>query len=539
MGVVLTLFLTIAVSLCALAIDMGSLYLERRTVQGAADLAAIAAARDLDRAEAAARATLAANGFGDVRALSVIKGRYEPDPEVLPGARFAAGQEPFNAVRLHVATGSQLYFAKSFMAEPEISVSALGTADALAMFSIGSRLASLNGGVVNALLGSLLGGNVNLSLMDYNALANANVLLLDFLSALAMDVGLTAGTYRDVLNADVTVGTVLSAAAQAAASGGDAQAAQVVGKLLSQVSATATLPLSQLVDLGPLANVAIGQPHAGLDADLGLMSLITAAASLANGGSQVAVDLGVALPGLLSVKLDLAIGEGAQSSGWVSVGQPGASVRTAQTRLRLVAEVGGSGLLAGVRVRLPLYIEVASAEARLKDLACGIAQGGSTEAVIEARPAAVRAWVGDVAPGGLSLFGSSPHVSAATLVQVPLLLKATASAYTEMSNAASSDLSFTQSDVDQHVVKTAQVRDYTASLVTSLVDSLSLDVQVLGLGLGLTPPAIKTLLKGILTPVAALLDPIVGGVLKAVGLGLGEVDVRVNGIRCGSAVLAG
>lgn len=534
-GVMLALFMMVCVSLCALAVDMGSLYLERRTAQGAADLAAMAAASDLERAEAAARATLRANGFDDVRALSVVKGRYEADPETTPGARFTPGKEPYNAVRLGVAIGGQLHFAKSFMAAPEISVSALGTADAQATFSIGSRLASLNGGLVNALLSALLGGDVSLSAMDYNALLGAHVSLGDFLSALATEIGVTAGTFDSVLQAEASVGSILEAALAAASASGQAHAAHAVARLLSQATLSATVPLTSLVDLGPLASVEVGQPSAGLGADLNLMSLISALAQAANGKNQVALDLGVAVPGLLSLKADLAIGEAAQHSGWVAVGQPGATVQTAQTRLRIVAEVGGTGLLAGVRVRLPIYVEVAHAEARLAELRCG-GQPGDAQAVIAARPAAVRAWIGDVAPAGLSSFASSVPVAKGSVVQAPLVT-VSARAYAEMSNPAATNLTFTQADVDGHVVKTARVQSFTGSLVSSLLQSADLEVNVLGLGLGVT--AIKGLVLSLLTPVTGLLDPLLGSLLKAIGLQLGEVDVQVNGIRCGGAVLAG
>lgn len=535
-AVVMAMFMMVCVVLCALAIDMGSLYLERRTVQGAADLAAVAAASDLDRAEAAARATLSANGFGDIHSLGVIKGRYRVDPSVQPGARFEAGQQPYNAVRLNVAMGGRLYFAKSFMSEPRISVTAVGTTDAQATFSVGSRLASVHGGLLNALLGALLGGNVTLTAMDYNALVNANVSLDGFLSALAADVGVTAGTYSDVLNSEATVGNVLEAAITAATQSGQSQAATVMTRLLSQTTATATVPLHSLVDLGPLAQAEVGQPHAALGADLNVMSLVSAAAQLANGHNQVAVDLGAGIPGLLSLKLDLAIGEAAQQSGWVAVGQPGAVVRTAQTRLRIVAEVGGTGLLAGVRIRLPLYIDIASAEGKLKSLTCNLNQPGSAQAVIEARPAVVRAWIGDVPAGGLSSFGSSVPVSRAAMVQA-LLVTVSASAYAEMANASATDLPFSQSDVDGHVIKTAETRDFLSSLVPSLLQSADLQVNVLGLGIGVS--AIKGLLIALLTPVAAALDPVIGTLLQAVGVHLGEVDVQVNGIRCGSAVLSG
>ncbi|WP_295558345.1 pilus assembly protein TadG-related protein [uncultured Hyphomicrobium sp.] len=535
-AVVMAMFFTVCITLCALAIDMGSLYLERRTVQGAADLAAVAAASDLDHAEAAARATLNANGFDDIHSLAVVKGRYSFDPEVQPGARFQAGLQPYNAVRLDVAMGGQLYFAKSFMSEPEISVAAIGTTDAQAVFSIGSRLASINGGILNALISALLGGNVSLSAMDYNALVNANVSLDGFLSALATDIGVTAGTYSNVLDSEVTVGNVLNAAVRSANDAGEAAAAQVVTTLLGQTVATATVPLRALVDLGPFAQAEIGQAHAGLAADVNLMSLLSAAAQLANGQNQVAVNLGAGVPGLLSLKLDLAIGEAAQNSGWVAVGQPGATVRTAQTRLRLVAEVGGTGLLAGIRIRLPIYIDIASAEARLKSLTCNVAQPGSAKAVIEARPAVVRAWIGDVASGGLSSFGSSVPVSRAAMVQAPLVT-VSASAYAEMANVSATDLSFTQSDVDGHVIKTAKTHDFLSSLVASLLQSVDLQVNVVGFGLGVS--AVKGLLIALLTPVAAALDPVLATLLETLGVSLGEVDVQTHGIRCGSAVLAG
>lgn len=538
-GIVLAAFLTVAVSLSALAVDMGAIYLERRTMQGAADLAAVAAASDLDRADAAARATLAANGFGAVRALSVTKGRYEPDALVAPGARFEAGREPYNAVRLDVAAAGRLYFAKSFMAEPEISVSALASTDARATFSVGSRLLALSGGLANAVLGALLGGNINLSVMDYQALVSAEVRLLDFLSALATDAGITAGTFGDVLDGEVGIGQVLKAAATAAHAQGDTKAAEVVTTLASLADASLKVPLSALVDLGPLSHAEVGAAHPGLGTELSVMSLVRAAAQLANANNQVAVNLGTAVPGLLGLTLDVAIGEPAQHSSWVATGQAGATVRTAQTRLRLVAEVGGSGLLAGARVRLPLYIELASAEARLKAVTCqGGPSSGSAQAIISARPGVVRAWIGDVPAAGLASFNPNGGVTRGSIVQVPLI-KVTGRAYAEMSHAVADDLRFTQSDVDGRVVKTVSVRDHLSSLTGSLLQSADLQVEILGLGLGLSVGGIKSLVISLLTPVTATLDGLLAPLLELLGVSLGEADVRVHGISCGSAVLSG
>lgn len=537
-GVVLAVFMTVSVSLCALAIDMGALYLERRTMQGAADLAAVVAASDLDRAEEAARATLAANGFGSVHSLAVVKGRYERDAALAPEARFVAGREPFNAVRLDVRTAGQLYFAKSFMAEPQIAVSAVGSADAQAAFSIGSRLLAARGGLANAVLGALLGGNINLSVMDYEALLDADVRLLDFLSALATEIGIMAGTFGDVLDAEVGIRQVLTAVASVAAANGDHAAAQVATTLASQADASLAVPLDALIDLGPLAQTELGPAHPGLGAELNVMALISAAAQLANGDNQVAVDLGAAVPGLLSLTLNVAVGEPAQHSGWVTVGQAGATVRTAQTRLRLVAEVGGSGLLVGVRVRLPLYIELAHAEAELRRVTCAGPGGANAEAIVSARPAAVKAWIGDVSPGNLASFGSSVPVSSGLIAQATLI-KVSASAYAEMSHAVADELKFTRADVEAGTVKTVSVRDHLSSLTGTLLQTAELDVQIGGLGLGLSVGGIKSLVIGLLTPVTATLDGLLGPLLEVLGVSLGEVDVEVHGIGCGNAVLSG
>ena len=532
-GILFAMFLMVAMGVCALAIDVGSLYLERRTAQGAADLAAIAAAANIDHAEAAARATLTANGFGSLSTLAVVKGRYEVDRSVAHGLRFKAGGLPHNAVRLNVAFPGEIYFSKALFAAPEISVSAMGAVDAHAMFSIGSRLAALRGGVVNGLLGALLGANLSLSVMDYNALLDANVSLADFLSALSSEVGLAAGTYDQLLAADAKAGQVLRATAEAARRGGDTRAAQVLASLAAQTPASVTVPMRTILSLGTLTNASIGEPHAGLAADVNVMSLVMAAATAANGTRQVSVNLGASVPGLLGLTMDVAIGERAQNSGWVAIGQAGATLRTAQTRIRLLAEVGGSGLLAGVRIRLPVYVEIASAEARLEAVRCGA--GARGEAVVAARPAVVRAWIGEINPAGLSSFSSAPPVSYASIVSIPLL-SISGKAYAEMSNAQAVPLTFDSDDVARRTVKTAEVRDYLTSLTSSLLRSLDLRVSLIGLGsVGLLTNA----LLGILAPVTAALDPVLASVLDLVGVHLGEVDVQVHGIRCGNSVLAG
>lgn len=96
--------------------------------------------------------------------------------------------------------------------------------------------------------------------------------------------------------------------------------------------------------------------------------MLQAVAVLAGGGHQVAFDLTGEVPAFLALKAELYVGEPMQHSGWVSVGQPQAELHTAQTRWRLTGEIGGSGLLAGIKIAVPLYVETASASAKLADI---------------------------------------------------------------------------------------------------------------------------------------------------------------------------
>jgi uncharacterized membrane protein len=53
------------------------------------------------------------------------------------------------------------------------------------------------------------------------------------------------------------------------------------------------------------------------------------------------------------------------------------------------------------------------------------------------------------------------------------------------------------------------------------------------------PGTVSQLVMSILRPIAAPLDQVIHSLLTTLGVHLGEADVRVHGIRCGTAVLAG
>ena len=217
------LTMPVAIIATALAVDEGALYLERRELQSVTDLAAIAAAGDIANAETTAMSVLSDNGFfgfalagsgrldgdeetpegGQADEIVVETGTYRPDPALPPEQRFLAGGQPANAVRVRTGRTGSSYFASFFAEAPWMSTSAVATAEAEAAFSIGSRLARLDGGIANALLGGLTGSTLSLSVMDYEALINADVSLFGFLDALATELDLTAVTYDRLLESEV------------------------------------------------------------------------------------------------------------------------------------------------------------------------------------------------------------------------------------------------------------------------------------------------------------------------------------------------
>ena len=82
-------------------------------------------------------------------------------------------------------------------------------------------------------------------------------------------------------------------------------------------------------------------------------------------------------------------------------------------------------------------------------------------------------------------------------------------------------------------------QNLTQSLTTSLVSNLSLTANVLGLPinlsalLGTVKPAVVALLNSVTAPV----DTLVYNVLAALGVSVGQADVRVTGATCGRSVL--
>ncbi|MNE24935.1 hypothetical protein D3C80_1182470 [compost metagenome] len=372
--------------------------------------------------------------------------------------------------------------------------------------------------MANALLSGLLGSNVSLTVMDYRALAGAQVNLLQFSDALAADIGLTAGDYDALLKQEVTAGQALRALESIA--GADAKS--VLSKL-TRAPVDAKLKLKDLI--GVEADARQGLREA-LNADISALDLIMASLETANGDRQVALDLG-ARAGLADLDILLAIGERPNKSPWLTITSKGEPIiRTAQARIYLKATTAQklNGL---AQVTLPILIEAASSEAKLSRIDCA----GSPSVTVAVRPGVARARIGAVDEAKLKNFKAPLTSSPATVLSVLKLVTLTAHADLEIADLNWQEAAFNASDISNQTVKSVRSRGFVNGLIVSLLQRLEAEVglgPLGGLGLGDLVGALGLLL----TPLGPVLDGVIQPLLDLLGLKLGEADVRAHGVQC-------
>jgi uncharacterized membrane protein len=154
---------------------------------------------------------------------------------------------------------------------------------------------------------------------------------------------------------------------------------------------------------------------------------------------------------------------------------------------------------------------------------------------VDARPGVAEAWIGEVDAAAMKNFAKSPPVGPARIVTAPLI-KVTGQAHATISNPSPTPLVFTAADIAGGTVKNVSTHSFTGPLFNSLLGDLRLDVNVAGLNLGLGP-VVKSTLLATLGTVSPEIDALLDNVLAALGVKVGEADVRVTGADCGRAVL--
>ena len=524
--------LLLVIACAALGVDVGAIFADKRRTQSATDLAALVAASDLTNASRAAAATIARNNYPPESLVAVEPGVYTANASLTPQQRFVAAATPANAVRVTMQTRTPLYFGKVLTGDSQwnLRATAIASTTRLASFAIGSRLVSLNGGLLNSLLGGMLGTTLSLSAMDYNALLSAKIDAFDFLSALATRVNLTGVSYDTLLNSNLKVTDIVAALQTAAAGNGGAIAA--LSSLSSAISGVTTrITAKSLISVGPYSGLTVGQkPKVG--ASVSALDLLSAMAALANGTNQIAANVNLSLPGIAGVTLQATVGERPVGTSWITVGAVGASVHTAQTRVLLKIQLVGSGSVSVVN--LPVYVEIAAGTATLNAVSCGYPNVNTSTVTLGVSPGIVDAWIGDVTSAMMTNFSTKPNPPAVNIVDLGII-QVSGRAHATMANASPTSVTFSYADIQAQTRKTVNTTSFTSSLTSSLLGDLQLGVQLGPLGLPI--PGIGALVTGIIGGATGSIDTLLNSVLQTLGVGLGQADVWVTGVRCDGAVL--
>lgn len=235
-GLMAAIVLGMALLFMLLVVDSGRLYLEQRQLQRVADLAVLEAVGRGGSCTSGTATTFAnesASRNGFPQPVSVTCGTLN----TIDGLRtFVADNSKSDAIRViattavptSVAVGLwRLFSVAGVDLNKNLTASAVGAigGQPLAMLSIRTALGTIDSSkstLLNGVLGGLLGGKLDLTLVSWNGLATTNINLLSYLDQLAIDLNLTAGNYNQLLDTTVSATQLINAAVNVLEKGGPA-----------------------------------------------------------------------------------------------------------------------------------------------------------------------------------------------------------------------------------------------------------------------------------------------------------------------------
>ncbi|MEK6417915.1 MAG: TadG family pilus assembly protein, partial [Burkholderia gladioli] len=436
-------------------LDVGNTYLQRRDLQQIADMAAAAGVQRVDnlctQAPTSATNSATVNGLntsqGDT--IAVTCGRWDPTVNPAPSYYLAntnTSGDP-NRLQLNAVQVNVTRQVRHMFVGPLQTVRATSTARATAIdvFSVGATLAQLGGtscsgtpasssanpGLVNGLLGALLGSKsgLNLSLVSYQALACTSVRLADIAAAAG------AGTIDQLLALNLSLSQFLKLLANALqqTSVVNANLQASLGALQALISANVNGGNLNLGGPNGLLNIALANAQSAATATVSLLDLIMVGAEVANSNNAVAVNIpSVALGGLTGTQLQvqiisppsIGIGEGGINP---ATGQWRTQASTAAVGLYLVVDLGTRQVpllgpvlqLVGVNVdvKLPLYLQVGTGTAVLNSTQCAQTAAAST-ATITATPGIANLCIGTPPLNSKGLISLSSTYSCTSPAQI-------------------------------------------------------------------------------------------------------------------------
>lgn len=601
-GLMGAMTLGVALLFLLLVVDSGRLYLEKRKLQRVADTAALetvsrggACTAPNSNASLFAVQSAARNNFtiNDDRSLATACGTlvtgadfmrtFSPNPAKAEAIQVIVTHRVATSIAHGLFTlfsGGQIELTTQLRAVAVAAVPAPPVA-ALTIRSTLLTVDSTKSAALNALIGGLLGGTLQLDAVGWKGLIDTNISLLSYLDALAIRLNVSAGNYDELLKTDASVGQLIQAAIDVLKLGGDA--VKVVINNLEAIKLIA--PGTKILHLGDLLTIQNGTDKSALDVNLQLFNLIQGFVQLSNKHSAIAVELPVDVLGLLNVTVKTKVIEPAQIS---AIGNPRLIatqpiyVRTAQVRTLISVKlpvvgvlndvIGGVtglvGLLLGSSLdpKIGTQLDVALEAASGSSTVTGFRYNGPADKSLSVvgTTSAVRLMVGQIDPK--NLFSSTDPLNVNEFALLDLGVQTCSKGTCDPRQPyAVGGISLR---VDSSVAKTTrnhtyasppevkQPPDYFSFSASNVIGSLSNTLSgiqlinhpptqggLLGLVLNLVVGVVTgvlNLLTGIISGVLSpLLDPLVNNLLAGLGIDLAKVEIGAN-LSCnpgGRAVL--
>ena len=380
-GLMAALTLGLALVCMVLVVDSGRLYMEQRRLQRVVDVAALeAVSRQGDclagtTAATYATASAARNDFtvGSETTLTVTCGTVQTGANNLRTfSANAAQKQAISVVATRVVPTSvaaalyALFTPGSVSPTTRLTATAVGTYAVLppiAQLTLGTTALTIDASksaALNALIGQMLGGNLNLSVAGWQGLVNTNINVLSYLNQLALDVNVQAGNYTQLLGQNIQLTQLIDTAINVLTQGGNTASVAVDGLVgLRAVVGNTSVVLGQLLQLQT------GATSSALNANLQVFQLVEAFVQLANSQNALVASVPLNIPGLVNGSVKVKVIEPPQLSAFGNpalakadpMGANRIYVRTAQVRtvisLNLPLLTGVTGL-ANAIVSAPL-----------------------------------------------------------------------------------------------------------------------------------------------------------------------------------------
>ncbi len=538
---VATVGLTLLVS-----VDIGNVFFTQRALQRAADMAAMAAAQRLDIPTQAAQQSVAQNGL--TVAPTVVLGVWNATNTAMAPTYFCTScSGTVNAAQVTLTQNVPYFFS---VGQRSLTATAIAKNTAIVSFSLGSGLASVNGGLLNQMLGALLGNSnpLSLDLVSYQGLANTNIRLSDLMASVGV------GSVSQLLSTQLSLSRFFNAVITAGNQNG------LTGVAAGTAFAPNTLVLgpglsNAVISMGNGSGVpgvlqllaGVGNDQSALNAQLNVLDLLMTAAQIANNQNAATISTNLALPGvvglpgLVNVGLTLKIIQPPV----IAIGPPGTdasgnwqtTAKTGQVSLGLNVT---TSLVGVINMTIPIGLIAAGANAHLEAAHCPVPRSGLSAD-----------FGGQVTPVSLCIAsGSATAVSnvssyacpttPAPLVQASVLGVTTtlASLWATIAPQATTS-GWTPDPTTVTVGQTARVSgtsNFFGSILNSNLSQVQLTLpgnSVVLSALGIT----QALLATTIGLVGQTLDAVLTPVLSAIGIQLGYADIKVLSVNCDAVEL--